>query len=298
MIIKIIVGIVFIAAFVGAGYFFLRCAESEGGNKVGTVFAAVLTIAIVIGFLLVPFSIRIVDAGEIAAVKHLGQINESRDPGAHFDLWITDRYQKYDTKVQSIDLEMMAYSSDAQQMSVRMTLQYQIMPEKVVDIAKQYGTEKTLESRIVSISEEKSKSVLSSHTAMNIIAQRSAMSPAVEKVIMDAVGDEYYVNIIAVVITNIDFSDAFEQAVEEKMVAEQQQLKADYENKTKVSRAEADANAKIIAAKAEAEANALLEKSLTDKILQEMYIDKWNGELPEVMSGADGLSIMIPSPTE
>jgi regulator of protease activity HflC (stomatin/prohibitin superfamily) len=133
---------------------------------------------------------------------------------------------------------------------------------------------------------------------MNIIAQRSAMSPAVEKVIMDAVGDEYYVNIIAVVITNIDFSDAFEQAVEEKMVAEQQQLKADYENKTKVSRAEADANAKIIAAKAEAEANALLEKSLTDKILQEMYIDKWNGELPEVMSGADGLSIMIPSPTE
>lgn len=298
MIIKIIVGIVFIAAFVGAGYFFLRCAEREDGNKVATVFAAVLAIAIVIGFLLVPFSIRIVDAGEIAAVKHLGQINESRDPGAHFDLWITDRYQKYDTKVQSIDLEMMAYSSDAQQMSVRMTLQYQIMPEKVIDIAKQYGTEKTLESRIVSISEEKSKSVLSSHTAMNIIAQRSAMSPAVEKVIMDAVGDEYYVNIIAVVITNIDFSDAFEQAVEEKMVAEQQQLKADYENKTKVSRAEADANAKIIAAKAEAEANALLEKSLTDKILQEMYIDKWNGELPEVMSGADGLSIMIPSPTE
>ena len=298
MIIKIIVGIVFIAAFVGAGYFFLRCAESKDGNKVGTVFAAVLAIAIVIGFLLVPFSIRIVDAGEIAAVKHLGQINESRDPGAHFDLWITDRYQIYDTKVQSIDLEMMAYSSDAQQMSVHMTLQYQIMPEKVIDIAKQYGTEKTLESRISSISEEKSKSVLSSHTAMNIIAQRSAMSPAVEKVIMDAVGDEYYVNIIAVVITNIDFSDAFEQAVEEKMVAEQQQLKADYENKTKVARAEADANAKIIAAKAEAEANALLEKSLTDKILQEMYIDKWNGELPEVMSGADGLSIMIPSPTE
>lgn len=298
MIIKIIVGIVFIAAFVGAGYFFLRCAESEDGNKVGAVVAAVLAIAIVIGFLLVPFSIRIVDAGEIAAVKHLGQINESRDPGAHFDLWIADRYQIYDTKVQSIDLEMMAYSSDAQQMSVHMTLQYQIMPEKVIDIAKQYGTEKTLESRIVSISEEKSKSVLSSHTAMNIIAQRAAMSPAVEKVIMDAVGDEYYVNIIAVVITNIDFSDAFEQAVEEKMIAEQQQLKADYENKTKVAKAEADASAKVIAAEAEAKANELLERSLTDKILQEMYIDKWNGVLPEVMAGTDGLSIMLQSPAE
>jgi len=76
---------------------------------------------------------------------------------------------------------------------------------------------------------------------MNIISDRAAMSPAVETAIKEAIGDEYFVNVTAVVLTNIDFSDAFELAVEEKMIAEQKQLKAEYENQTKVAQAEADA---------------------------------------------------------
>ena len=67
------------------------------------------------------------------------------------------------------------------------------------------------------------------------------MSPAVEEAIKGAIGGEYFVNVTTVVLTNIDFSDAFETAVEEKMVAEQMQLKAQYENQTKVAEAEADA---------------------------------------------------------
>lgn len=111
--------------------------------------------------------------------------------------------------------------------------------------------------------------------------------PAVEEAIRQAVGEEYFVNVVAVVLTNIDFSDAFETAVEEKMIAEQKQLKAEY-----------DAAAKVTAAEAEAKANQLLEKSLTDKILEEMFIDKWDGKLPEVMAGEDGLSILLPTDSE
>ncbi len=51
-----------------------------------------------------------------------------------------------------------------------------------------------------------------------------------------------------------------------------------------------DAEAKIIAAEVEAEANNKLEKSITDNILREMYIEKWNGELPKVVS--DNSSLM------
>lgn len=51
--------------------------------------------------------------------------------------------------------------------------------------------------------------------------------------------------------------------------------------------------AKLIKSKAEAEANDTLEKSLTDKILKEKYIEKWDGKLPSVMTGDDGSSIMI-----
>ena len=256
-------------------------------NGAVKVIGVLLCIAMVFAFICVPFSFHTVDTGEVAVVKHLGKAKEVKTAGTHYDFWMTNKYQKYDGKVQNIDIETAAYSSDAQTMTVQMTLQYQVLTDKVMDIAAQYGTLDALTTRINAIATEKTKSVLSSHKAMDIIANRQDMSPAVEEVIRAAVGEEYFVNVVAVVLTNIDFSDAFETAVEEKMIAEQKQLKAEY-----------DAAAKVTAAEAEAKANQLLEKSLTDKILEEMFIDKWDGKLPEVMAGEDGLSILLPTDSE
>ena len=128
---------------------------------------------------------------------------------------------------------------------------------------------------------------------MNIIADRASMSPLVEEAIKKAIDEKFYVDIQTVAMTNIDFSDAFEKAVEEKMIAEQQQLKANYENETKIAKAKADAEAKVVAAEAEAKANDLLEKSLTDKILRQMYLEKWDGKLPQTVAG-DSSTMLIP----
>jgi regulator of protease activity HflC (stomatin/prohibitin superfamily) len=184
------------------------------------------------------------------------------------------------------------------------------MSDKVIDIATQYGSLTTLENRITSISIEKSKAVLSSHKAMDIIANRATISPEVENAIKDAIGEEYFVSVTTVVLTNIDFSDSFEAAVEEKMIAEQTKLKADYENQTKIAKAEADAEAKLkaaqaeieiakaeaeakmIAAEAEAKANETIAQSLTPEIMDKILADKWNGELPKVV-GEGGY--MLPS---
>lgn len=296
MAIGIILGIVFLILIVGG--FIVAGALFSNYHTAGGVCAVIFAIVMILCFILVPFSFHTVDTGEVAVVKHLGEAKEVYSAGTHYDLWVTNSYQRYDAKVQNVDIETAAYSSDAQTMNVQMTLQYQIMGDKVMEIAKQYGSLEILQNRIQSIAIEKAKAVLSSYKAMNIISDRAAMSPTVESAIKEAIGDEYFVNVTAVVLTNIDFSDAFELAVEEKMIAEQKQLRAEYENQTKVAQAEADAKAKIVAAEAEAKANKLLEKSLTDKILQEMYIDKWNGELPDVFAGDDSTSIMIPSDPE
>ncbi len=251
-------------------------------------------LVLILAFVTIPMSFHTVDTGEVAVVKHLGEAKSVRTAGTHFDFWLTESYQIYDAKVQDVDVTTSAYSSDAQTMDIQMTLQYQIMADHVIDIAKQYGSLELLENRIESIAIEKTKAVLSAHKAMDIIANRAAMSPAVEEVIKKAVGEEYYVNVTTVVLTNIDFSDAFESAVEEKMIAEQKQLKAEYENKTKIAQAEAEAEAKLVAAKAEAEANELLEQSLTDTILRQMYIEKWDGKLPTVVAGENAASILLP----
>ena len=289
MIIKIIAAVIIAVIFVISAYVFATCKR----NSVGIISSA-LAVLMFFGFILVPWSFNTVNSGSVAVVKHLGKFTDVRMPGTYFDFWITNRYAKYDTKVRTITLETAAYSADAQPMDISMTIQYQIMTDKVVDIATQYGSISTLEDRISSIAIEKAKSTLSKSKAMNIIANRATISPEVESVIKNAVDEEYFVDIVTVVLTNIDFSDAFELAVEEKMIAEQTKLKADYENQTKVARANTDieiaraeAEAMKIAAEGEAEANKIVNASLTDLILENKLIDAWDGKLPTVVGEGD-----------
>lgn len=292
-----------IAGFIVGAY---KCWKND--IKAGKVICIILAIVCGLSLIVVPFSFHTINSGELAVVKHLGKITDVRDAGTSFGLWMTTSYQKYDTKVQNVDIISAAYSSDAQTMDVAMTLQYQIMPDKVVDIATQYGTLEVLQGRLQSIAVEKTKAVLSSYKAMDIIATRANISPEVENAVKEAVNEDYFVSITAVVLTNIDFSDSFEKAVEDKMIAEQAKLKADYENETKIAKAEADAKAelkaaeaKIEIAKAEAEArkitteaeaaaNKVLTESLTDAVLNAKFYEKWNGELPQVMG--DGSAIL------
>ena len=281
MAIGIIVGIVLVAAIIGFIIGAVKCWENDA--KGGQAVCSILAIICALSFIVVPFSVHTINSGELAVVKRFGKVVGVADPGTNFDIWFTTTYQKYDTKVQNVDVKTAAYSSDAQTMNVTMTLQYQVMSEKVTDIAIQYGSLDVLQNRIQSIAVEKTKAVLSSHKAMDIIANRAAISPEVEQVIKEAVDEDYFVNITAVVLTNIDFSDAFEQAVEDKMVAEQAKLKADYDNETKIAKARAEAESLKIAAEAEAEANRLLTQSLTEQVLESKFYEKWDGKLPQVM---------------
>lgn len=305
MTIGVIIGFVLAIFAVGAGF-----AAYAVDNGVAKGVFGVICGLLVIAFLLIPFSFHTVESGQVAVVKQLGKVDETeRTAGTHFDFWVTNTYMTYDTTVQTVDLVFSAYSADAQTMDVGMTLQYQIIPDKASEIATQYGALATLQNRITSISTEKAKSVLSIDKAMDIIANRAQMSPAVEEAIKNAIGENYYVNVVAVVLTDITFTDAFELAVEEKMIAEQAKLKAEYENQTKIAQAEAEATAKLkaaqaeidiakaqaeakmIAAEAEAEANKIITESITQELLDKIIAEGWDGKLPLVI-GSDGQYIL------
>ncbi len=310
MTIGIIIG--FSLAVLAVVFLLLAARAGKNKNKSGIAVFIVVALAFVLTAVIVTPSFMTVQTGEVAVVKYLGKAKEVKTPGTYFSFWLTNTYDYYDTKVQNVDISTAAYSSDAQTMNIQMTLQYRVREDRIIDVANQYGSLLTLQNRIQSIAIEKTKSTLSSHKAMDIIADRASMSPAVETAIKDAVGEEYFVDISAVVLTNIDFSDAFEQAVEDKMIAEQSKLKAEYENETKINQAKAEAEAKLeaaqaeieiakaqaeakkIAAEAEAEANRIVQESLTESILKDKYIAKWDGKLPEVMTGNDNTSVMIP----
>ncbi len=257
------IGILFGALFVAGAVISLAILSSnsaklkKGGVAVNMkkartatrVSGAVLALSVLL-LVLVPGSIHTVNAGQVAVVKNLGKASYTRSAGTYFDFWLTKEYVNYDITVQQEDISTMAYSSDAQTMDIQMVVQYQIQPEHAVDIVNNYGGLQMLANRIQSISIEKAKTVLSTKSAMDIVATRATVSPAIEQLIKEAVTDEYFVNVVTVVVTNIDFSDNFEQTVEQKMIAEQEKIKAEYEKEKAIVEAEKELEVARLAAEA------------------------------------------------
>jgi regulator of protease activity HflC (stomatin/prohibitin superfamily) len=280
-------------------------------------------------FFTIPFSFHQVESGEVAVIKKMGQVSHVREAGTHFDFWLTNSRTKYDTKIRSLQIETQAYSQDAQTMTIQMSVHYQILADKATDITIKYGSLDVLESRITGKAIQETKDVLTKRGAEKIIEERNLISQEVADAVEMAIGADYFVDIQTVALTNIDFSDAFEKAVEEKMVAAQKKLQAEIENEMKIQAAEAEAKAKLEAAKqqvevaeqealakkivaeneaeiieiqaqAEAEAKAIIAAAWAamsaearEATLKQLAIDKWNGELPETLVGDDFLNELL-----
>lgn len=316
MVFGILFGILF-AGLVIAGIAFAAYHYDNGNNGWGTT-GIVAAIASTLLLIAIPFSYRTVDAGEVAVVKKLGQVVDTREAGTHFDFWMINTYEKYDTKVRGVTSTTMAYSNDKQTMSIEMTTQYQINKAYVKEIAITYGTLEALESRINSVIIERAKSVLSRYNADSIISDRASVSVEVATVVEEAIGEQYYIDVTNVALTNIDFSDVYEQSVEQSMIAKQEVEKAKAEaekllveaqNKVKVAEAEAaakkaaaqgEAEAVKIAAEAEAQALATIQAAwdaipaeVKEIMLREMAIDKWDGTLPDTMVGSEFIEYLL-----
>lgn len=354
------------------------CANNPTKGKPGLIASIVALVASIASIVIFPASFHQVEAGTVAVVKELGKITEVRTPGTYFDFYMTKHYEMYDATVQQVAIKTAAYSHDAQTMDLELYLQYTIQLDKLVvrdeagniiqseGIAGKYVTLASLQSRIETQTIEKTKAVMSAEhfyeMDMNgnypdedfpmrgeeIIRHRAAVSNKVSEVVRNAIGDDYYVNVQDVVLTNIDFTDEFERSVEAKVIAEQEKIAsetraaaeaevakikaeadktvAEIEAQKKVIEAEADAEVVRIAAQAEAKATVAkivelaktvgfnvietaesytiefdavhteqMFKELVEEYLEYLaYLEKWSGDLPEVIAGDDALSIIVP----
>lgn len=312
LILGIIIGI---SAVAGIGWFVYAKMMGKTGSA-NKVALCVGLVALAL-FLVVPFSVKTINTGEVAVVKVWGKAQDVKEPGTHFNFWLGKEYIRYDTKIRQIDSQAMAYSQDAQTMDMELNIQYRIQVDKVLQINEEFGSLAMLEARITSVCEERTKATMSSMQAMQIIESRDSLSAKVIENI-EPIAETYYVDIVNVVIANIDFSDAFEQAVENKMISEQQQLQAEYEakkaeteakGKLEVAKLEAEAElaraqkeAEATEVRAEAEANALkimqdawdsISPDVQQVILKEMAIEKWDGKMPETMVGSDFIEYLM-----
>lgn len=90
-------------------------------------------------------------------------------------------------------------------------------------------------------------------------------------------------------------NDEIQKAIDAKFASEQELVIQQNKNDANIAKAEAEAQAMIMLAEAEAKANELLSQSMTPALLEKMYYEKWNGELPYIYGG-DGMTPIIQVP--
>ena len=232
---------------------------------------------------------KTVKTGEIGIKTRFGKITDTYlSEGINFKLpyekieKINIKVQKYENKE---DLE--TSTKDMQIVNkIKVAINFQIDEKKAVDLYRRVGNsykETVLDPAI----QESIKGVMSKYTAEELIVNRNEVSDDIQSTLAERTA-EYGINIISVSIKNFDFSEEYNASIEKKAVAEQNALTAQQE----LEIAKAEAEKKKIEAEGEAEANKIKEKTLTDKIIQQQFIEKWDGKLPTTYAGEDILGIL------
>ena len=258
----------------------------------GRIVAAALVIIIALIFAISCFSF--VPTGHTGVVTLFGKVeNYTLDSGIHFKNPFA-RVIKMDNRIQKESVELSCFSSDIQEVEVVFTLNYQISKEYAMNIYKTIG-KNYFDTAVSPIITESVKTVAARYTAEDLINKRNELAMAIETDMKEKLL-VFNIELVSTSIEDMDFTDAFTNAVEEKQVAAQNKLKAETEAAQKVVEAEAEAQIRRVTAEAEAyeilqraeaeaQANQKLAESITDRLIEYRYYEVWDGKLPQMVMG-------------
>lgn len=268
----------------------------------------VIGVLVAIALFTLSCAIVIIPTGYTGVRTTFGQIDSvTVQNGFNWKLPYVQSIERVNNKQQDIAFDGKIWSETSERTAIYyedVTVTYQINPDKSAWIYANVANYKDalVNQSIVASAVKASSKSLSDNDSTN----RSIIEPLVMDNLQKSLDEKYGENVVyinKVIISNADFEDSYNQAIAAKqqaqLEAEQQAIenqraiaKAEADATVKKTNAEADAEAKIIEAEADAKANELLEKSLTEQILREMWLNKWNGQLPQYVSGDDS-SVMF-----
>jgi regulator of protease activity HflC (stomatin/prohibitin superfamily) len=274
---------------------------AANGHK-GAAITSLIAALIVAAILICLSCMANVPTGHTGVLTTFGKVEDrTLEAGLNFKApW--QNVVKMDNRVQKQSTDLICFSSDIQEVSLKYTVNYQISSANAMTIYKTIGTD-YYNNIIVPNITESVKTEVAKYSAEALVSDRSSLSKAIQENLTVRL-EAYNIIVVSASIEDMDFTDAFTDAVEAKQVAEQNKLKAQTEAEQKVIEAQAAANVKKeqadaeayeirIKAEAEAEANTLLSESITPELIEYKYYETWDGKLPEVV-GADTTLIQRP----
>lgn len=236
-------------------------------------------------------SFTTIKSGEIGLKSRFGEIvSQTTQEGIQFKVPFIEKVSKVNMKVQKADINSSSATKDLQDVSISFAINYQLNPDKVMDLYKKIGAN-YVETILNPAVQEALKNATSQYTAEELITKRSEVSQKIIEGLTNKV-DKYGIVINELNITDLNFSEAYNKAIEDKQVAEQEVKKAQQElEKTKI-----EAEKKVAEAKAEADALRLQKEEITDNLLelrkieaQIKAVEKWNGVLPNTITGGESI---------
>lgn len=241
-----------------------------------------------------------VEAGHVGVPIHLGAVGDHvLEEGFHFKNPLTTSVAHLDARVQKLSVSATATSSDLQTVTSTIALNYRIDSTKALRLYQDIGVEyrKTIISPLL---QEAIKTVTAQYTAEELITSRPEVKAKIFEIIKKNLFQSHII-VTDLSVENFKFSDAYDDAIERKQVAEQlaKQAKNDLtriqvEAEQKKAQAEGEAAALLARATAEAKALELQRSVLTPELLQLRWIEKWDGKMPSVQSGESVMMLKTP----
>jgi regulator of protease activity HflC (stomatin/prohibitin superfamily) len=256
-----------------------------------------------------------VDEGEKAIVTRFGAVVRVSDPGLRFKAPFIESVHTVSTRVQAMewlrtkdgDSSMASYSKDQQLATIAVKVTWRVRPDEA-SLAQVYSKFKDVDGLAYNVigpsANEIVKTVFGQYTAVRVVQERDGFNLAIEEKFradMKATGQPVIVDTVQV--QNIDFSQAYESAVDARMLAqvEVEKVTQNLEREKKTAeiavvqaKGEADSNlakaeaaAKATRLQGDAEAAAIRARSAAlqsnPALVQLTLAEKWNGVLPTTM---------------
>lgn len=314
----LIFAIIFLIAGFAFGFYLFTSENTESYRKLGAI-PMIAGIILSAGLIFLACCAS-VPTGHTGVITTFGRV-EDRTLDAGFNTkapW--QSVVEMDNRVQKSNTSLSCFSSDIQEVIISYTLNYQINKANAQEIYKTVGVN-YYDTVIVPNVAEAVKVVTARYTADELVSARAELALAIQDVLTESLA-QYNIQLVSAAIEDMDFTDAFTNAVEAKQVAAQNKLQAEIEQSQKVmeqqaaaERAVIDANASAEVARIQAEAdlavtkiqadaaeyagqkeaakNQAVSESLTDELLRYYYIQQWNGILPDTYVGSDDVSTII-----
>ena len=206
-------------------------------------------------------------------------------PGLYFYNPVSTTIYPMEIYEQKLEGQTSCYTKDTQSVMVTFVVTYFPEPFAIGKVFVQFGTgweAKILAPAVIGTL----KDAIGQYIADDLVSKREAVTQYTQEQLVKALATRN-ISVTRIDVTNLDFEDTYEKAVEQKVVAIQEAQEA----KNRTIKIQEEAKQIVEQARAEAEAMKIKTQAISanNNLVSYEAVQKWNGSLPQIIMGGQSI---------